>query len=322
MECPKCHTQVDDNQTMCPKCHKVLQLECPKCHTLGESAVCQTCGYSILVKCSKCSKIIPVEKEYCTKCGFPTSTSVAYQECESDEFASIIIKFGALKNIRKLLKSKELYSKFYFKLKNLLFAQVKGLDCKFISYGDEFVINFNKELSLATSSNKATRFALKLANAFVGLNSNIMEELSTPLNLTLTIIKKSAEQLLELTTYENNVKPLNIKKDRKKYLRGIQIVLDQYVCDEINKEYKVDSLYSVEENGKTVMFYEILLDSYVLPPTSEKDEVNIQAIQKNIVKNENIKAEKDIYSFNDFDINAKCSFEKVTAISIWEKLNN
>ena len=60
MECPKCHSYVDDNQTVCPKCHKVLLLECPNCHTLGESAVCSTCGYTILVKCSKCSnRLIP-----------------------------------------------------------------------------------------------------------------------------------------------------------------------------------------------------------------------------------------------------------------------
>lgn len=321
MQCPKCHTTIKEDQTVCPKCHKVLALECPNCHTLGENSVCSKCGYSILIKCSKCGKIVPTSKETC-KCGFPIKTSIAYQECESDDFASIIINFGSLKLIRKLLKSQELYTKFFFRLKNLLFAQIKGVDCKFITYDNTFVINFNKELSFTTSSNKAVRLALKIVNAFTGLNSNILEELGTPLNLTLTIIKKQAEQLQELTVYENNVKPLVIKKDLKKYLKGLQIVLDQFVCDEINKEYKTDSLYSLEEDGKTTVFYEVILDSYVLPPTKEKDENTIKATQQNINKNIDSAEEKDIYSFKVFDINAKCTFERSSATDLFTKLAN
>ena len=166
MHCPKCHTKVDENQAVCPKCHKVLLLECPNCKSLGESSVCQKCGYSILVKCSKCGKTVPISKEKC-KCGFPTVTSLAYQECESDEFASLMISFNSLKKIKRLLKSSELYSKFFYRLKNLLMAQIKGLDGKLIVYEDKFVFNFNKELSFATSVNKAVRTSLKITNAFV-----------------------------------------------------------------------------------------------------------------------------------------------------------
>lgn len=321
MHCPKCHTKVDENQTVCPKCHKVLLLECPNCKALGESSVCSKCGYTILVKCSKCGKTVPTSKEKC-KCGFPTSTSVAYQECETDDFASIVITFGSLKAIRRLLKSQELYTKFFYKLKNLLFAQVKGAECKFITYNDTFVINMNKELSFATSSNKAVRLALKLVNAFVGLNANILEELAVPLNLTATIVKKSSEELQSLSVYENNVKPLSIKKEGKKYLKGLQIVLDQYVCDQINKDYKTDSLYTVEENGKTTMFYEILLDSYVLPPSSESLESMIKTVQRNIKPEQAATEEKDLYSFKVFDINAKCSFVRCSTVEFFDKLTN
>lgn len=320
MNCPKCNTPIKENDTICPKCHKVLLLECPNCHALGETPVCEKCGYTILVKCSKCSRMVPVTKKTCPKCGFSTTASIAYQECESDDFASIIIKFGSLKRIRKLLKSQELYTKFLFKLKNLLFAQVKGVDSKFITYNDAFVINMNKELSFPTSSNKAVRLALKIANAFANLNANVIEELAIPLNLTITVIKKPAEKLLELTTYENNVKPLIIKKDSKKYLKGIQVILDQYVRDEINKEYKTDSLYSLEDNGKNTVFYEVLLDSYVLPPTSEKDESTINPIKHNLAKKVEDNLEKDLYSFKVFDINAKCKFEKSCATEILDKL--
>ena len=320
MQCPKCKSVINDNTTVCPKCHKVIMLECPNCHNLGESAACEKCGYTILVKCVKCGKLVPVSKEKC-RCGIPTAFSVANQECESDELASLIVKFGALKAIKRQLKSQELYTKFLYKLKNLLLAQIKGVDCKLVIYDDIYAINFNKELSFPTSANKAVRLALKIVNAFVNLNANIVEEFAQPLNLSLTIIKKSSEELLKLTTYENNVRPLSIKKESKKYLKGFQLVLDQYIRDEVSKEYKTDSLYSIEDNGTTTMFYEVLLGSYVLPPSSDSENLTISPVQKGINKEAVENVEKDQYSFKVFDINAKCTFEKCSTVQFFNKLS-
>ena len=322
MQCPKCHKSIEENITVCPHCNKVLLLECPNCHSLGNSAVCQSCGYTILVKCSKCSRVNPLSLEKCPKCKFPTLTSLAYQECESDEFASMTISFNSLKRIKRLLKSRELYSKFFYRLKNLLIAQLKGLEGKFIIYEDKFVFNFNKELSFATSVNKAVRASLKIANAFVGLNENVMNELALPLNLSVFITKKPAEKLQDVVVYNSNVKLLTHKKNEKKYLKGMQIVLDQYVCDEISKDYKTDSLYSQEENGKSIMFYEIILDSYVLPPTNNEEVATISAVQKQINNVEEENVEKDIHSFKVFDINAKCTFKKQNAVNVYSALDS
>lgn len=321
MECPKCRNVVNDNQLVCPHCQKVLQLECPNCHTLNESGICSHCGYSILVKCAKCSKINHTKDELCLKCKFPIKTSLAYQECETDEFAAIVVSYGSLKNIRRLLKSQELYSKFFHKLKNLLYAQINGVECKLITYGDTFVINFNKELSLATSSNKAVRLALKIANAFVLLNSKVLEEFSVPLNLNLSIIKKNAEELQNLTVYSSNVKSLAIKKDEKKYLKGLKIILDQYIWDNVNKDFKTDSLYNIEADGKTVMFYEIIPDSYILPPNESDEEKNISVLPSQITTNSSTK-EDDLYSFKVFDINAKCSFENLSTTEVMDRIRN
>ena len=323
MQCPKCHTIISDNETVCPKCHKVLLLECPNCHSLEETAVCTQCGYKILVKCSKCGRINPAINDLCVQCGFSTKASLALQECESDEFAYVTIRFTNLKKIKRLLKSKDLYEKFLFKLKNLVLALVKNAEGLFITYGDIYALNFNKELSFPTSANKAVRFALKIANAFTQLNLKILEELRLPLGLNITIAKKNAEELQDIHIYDNNVKLLNLKKDIKKYLKGTQIIIDQYVWDEINKEYKTDSLFSTEENGQTTMFYEVVLDSYVLPPDTEKDDefdnVGREMLPK-VAKNED--KETDMYSFNVFDINAKCSFEITNAVAIRDKLSS
>ena len=320
MECPKCHKRIGENETICPHCRKVIALECPNCHSISHSSVCEACGYIILTKCSKCGKTVPTSQGKC-KCGFPTKTSLAYLECETDEFASVMIQFSALKNIRRLLGSQELFSKFYFRLKNLLTAQLKNIEGKVIIYNDIFVINFNKELSFPTSSNKAVRFALKIANVFSELNLKIIEELGTPLNLNITIVKKNAEELLTKSNFETNVKLLEVKKDEKKFLKGMQIILDQFVWDCINKDYKTDSLYSVEINSTAIMFYEITLESYILPPSERSSEAAME-VQPQSIKKPEKKPVDDIYSFKVFDINAKCKFHKVTADTLLNSLDD
>ena len=284
MNCPNCNTHLEENQAICPSCHKVLLLECPNCHTLGESPICENCGYTILVKCSKCKKTELTSKEDCPKCGFSTAVSLGNIECESDEYASIIIEFKALNQIKRSLKSRELYAKFFNKLKNLLYAQIKGVECKFLVYNNIFVINMNKELSLSTSSNKAVRLAIKILNSFVNLNANVIENFSIPLNLTITIVKKTIEELQQIKLYKSNVKPLVLNKNNKSYLKGLQIVLDEYIRDEIAKEYDTDSLYTIEVDGKTVLFYEIVLNKYILPPNSNDDNTVVNAINVDLNK--------------------------------------
>lgn len=314
MECPKCHKNIGENETVCPYCHKVLALQCPNCGKVSATPTCEHCGYIILTKCSKCAKIVPTSKDKC-RCGFYTNLSLAYQECETDEFASLVIKFDSLKNIRKQLGSQELFTKFYYRLRNLLTSQLKGIEGCIVTYNDTYVVNFNKELSLQTSSNKAARLSIKLLNAFCSLNSKVIEELGVSLKMNLAIIKKSAEALLEKPSVEGDVKLLNIKKNEKKYLKGMQITLDQFVWDCVNKDYKTDSLYSVEQNGMSVMFYEILIENYVLPPEEHLDElapvVQAQKIEKKVEAPKN-----DKYAFKVFDINAKCKFKKVDTESL------
>lgn len=323
MECSKCHTVVAENATVCPVCKKVLQLKCPNCHSLSQNQVCEKCGYVLLVKCSKCSRLNSTEKDFCSKCGFSLKTSLAYNECEIDEFASITITLENLKSIKKALKSKELYAKFLLRVKNLLMAQVKANEGKLIIYGETFVFNLNKELSFATSSHKAIRLAIKIANAFVELNTNLVMEWGFPLGLKLSVNRKFSEDLLEKLSYKNNVKKLLVTQKKASYQRGFQIIMDQYVWDQINKDFKTDSLYSLDIDGQSIMFYELILDSYLLPPKErETEDINVGMPVK--IQNNNSKDEdgKDIYSFKMFDINAKCRFENSTAPSIIEKMKS
>ena len=108
MKCPKCKKEIPNNILECPFCKKVISLKYPNCNNLSQTSKCKKCGYIILTKCSKCGKTISTNQEKC-KCGFPIKSSIALQECETDEFASLVIKFSALKSIRKILGSQELF---------------------------------------------------------------------------------------------------------------------------------------------------------------------------------------------------------------------
>ena len=318
MECPKCHKNISENTTVCPYCHKVLALTCPNCRSLSQNAICSKCGYIILEKCHKCGRLVPTTKDLC-KCGFETKTSIAYNECEIDEFASVIINFGGLKEIRKILGSQDMYAKFLIKLKNLLNAQLKGCNAHIIIYGNNYTANFNRELSFQTSVNTAVRLALKIVNAFAGLNENIIDKLGVPLKLTVTIIKKTANELLLNKSIQHNVKLMIVKGEHKKFLEGIQVLVDQY-CQDATREYKTDSLYSLELDGNSVMFYELLLDNYILPP-EEYQEDPIAVIKKEIKKDPaSEQQEQDMYEFNVFDINAKCRFTKASIAELQSEL--
>ena len=98
-----------------------------------------------------------------------------------------------------------------------------------------------------------------MLNSFVGLNKNIQEEFSTPLNLTISIIKKSAQELQELKVYESNVKPLVIGKEVFKpdfYLKDKDVYLEHWGYDESNKEYTKRKEYKLpkyKEKGITLI---------------------------------------------------------------------
>ena len=319
MDCPKCHNNISEKATVCPHCHKVLALTCPNCHSISHSAICEKCGYIILEKCSKCNSLVPTANVHC-KCGFSTATSVAYNECETDEFAVITLNFGILQELKKILGSKELYTKFLVKLKNLITAQIKDQALCVITYGNTYNINFNKELSFATSVNKALKLALKIITAFVSLNQNLIEQFGLSLKLEVSIQKKSAEELLLNKSVTSKIKLLLTEKEKVSYLKGLNLTMDQF-CHDTVKDYQTDSLYSTDINGINVMFYKVLLDKYILPPSKQDEQVveRASSLIKNVTKEPN--HQEDLYGFNIFDINAKCSFQKYSAENIYSGLD-
>ena len=71
MICPKCKTEVSDDDVFCPNCNLKLIFNCPKCKApthLGPVS-CEKCGYTFVKLCPKCHSRNFAWSPRCKKCG-------------------------------------------------------------------------------------------------------------------------------------------------------------------------------------------------------------------------------------------------------------
>lgn len=72
MICPKCKTEVSDDDVFCPNCNLKLIFTCPKCKSpthIGPIR-CENCGYQLIKLCPKCDTKNFSWSDKCRKCGF------------------------------------------------------------------------------------------------------------------------------------------------------------------------------------------------------------------------------------------------------------
>lgn len=70
--CPKCKTEVSDDDVFCPNCNLKLIFTCPKCKSpthIGPIR-CENCGYQLIKLCPKCDTKNFSWSDKCRKCGF------------------------------------------------------------------------------------------------------------------------------------------------------------------------------------------------------------------------------------------------------------
>ena len=73
---------------------------------------------------------------------------------------------------------------------------------------------------------------------------------------------------------------------------------------------------------KIYLFYEIVLNKYILPPNTNDDNTVVNAVNVDLKKKSVEKEEKDIFSFKVFDINAKCKFKNSCATNLINDFTN
>lgn len=326
MECPKCGNEVKDTDKVCPFCKKVLLLECPICHKMSRSAVCEECGYVIIVKCHNCGTPGPNILGKCRKCGFDTAKSVIMNEAETEEYACLAITFPNLEDLRPALKNKTIFNKFKKKLKQALFGYAKNQDNRAQTFGETYVIKYYKEFSLTSSVKKAVKSAIELLNKIGGISYKLKKSKNVRLHCKMTILKKT----FDTDTNEFNT-GLNIKliKDNteEKYTDGLQLITDQYVNNVISREYTLEMIYSSQVGDELLMFYEFPLEDQIIPIV-EEEKVEDTSILKGPRELPKLKIYDDddelnnvLYGNKAIDISTEGRFMSIPAHEVFNSLN-
>jgi len=324
MECPKCGNEVKETDKKCPYCNKVLQLECPVCHKFNRSSVCEECGNVIILKCHKCGTPGPNTGK-CRKCGFPTAKSVIMNEAETEEYACLAITFPNLEDLRPALKNKQIFNKFKKKLKQALFSYANSQDNRCQLFGETYVIKYYKEFSFTSSVKKAVKSAIELLNKIGGISYKLKRGKNVRLHCKMTILKKT----FETDNNEFNT-GLNIKliKDttEERYTDGLQLITDQYINNIVQRDYKLEMIYSSQVGDELLMFYEFPLEDQIIPIVIEEKRSE-NSILKGPQNLPTIKVDDDedelheiLYTNKALDITTEGQFLSVPAHNIFKAL--
>ncbi|MBQ6516660.1 hypothetical protein IJI31_05720 [bacterium] len=318
MECPKCHNEVDENTAVCPFCKKVLLLKCPVCGKYNKNTVCEDCGFTIISKCNNCGKINQTIDKVCPKCGLDTYKSIALNEAETEEFACMVITFSNLRDMKNALNSVENYNKFYKKLKKLIFDFSAENKIKTTLSNGNFIAYFYRDYSFHASALNSVKTVINFVDKIVNLNSKLKKVLGIALDCKIVLVKKTIDDIsADSQTSGLNIKLLNLKNEKDNYLAGIQVIVDQSIYKPASKDYEMTSLYSTQVGEQLMSFYELMLTKYVAPPVEEDDEdafdykaAGLPDIKR---KTSEIEEEKDLYNFDEINIEAPCKFIQATS---------
>lgn len=300
MNCPKCNSVIDDKMLVCPNCKKVLKLVCPKCKTANQSNLCKKCGFTIIVKCHGCGKINQTINKKCNKCGLSTYSSVAINTSNTDDFASLIITFPNIEDIKSALGSTKLFEKFRLNLDQLVFdsAREQGLNREVID--GAYIIKFSKDSSFEESASSAIKGSIDLLNAVTELNSKLHKLKNILLQCNVAVLKRSIHSMPDDFKSGFDIKIIYQGKNKSKLLNGLQVVTDAGIYEQTCDNFALSPLSSAFVNGKTVMFFELDIKKYVKIPTPKEDE-QAPTLSNLPTYHEDLAVENDLYSIDSIN---------------------
>ena len=109
MKCPKCKTEVNPKEAICPNCNTHLVVTCPRCGSktrIGSSS-CSKCGFVFVKFCESCGSANYLSAKQCRKCSNPlsqTSTNSTAKSSASVQKAACVaielINISSIKTVR------------------------------------------------------------------------------------------------------------------------------------------------------------------------------------------------------------------------------
>ncbi|MBQ3311325.1 hypothetical protein IJG72_04535 [bacterium] len=314
MECPKCGYEIDKNTLVCPNCKKVLKLICPICKTINETNICTKCGYTIVSKCHKCGKINQTIKGHCAKCGFDTNVSVILRESNIEEFACVSIDFPNLQDIKQVLGTAQLYTKFKEKLSKLITDYVKSIGVKRQVIDNTIVIRFNRDYTYTSSAKNALKASVDLLNLIAKLNYKLDKLKNFKLVCNIAILKRNAYATNDDYKSGINIQLLYDAVDTKKLTSSLQLIADSSIYNVVGKSYKFSSIGTTHVKKQDIFLYELNLENYIKVEPDEDDnddstEIKIPDIiqtQQEILENDESIYDIDGILFEEIN----CQFKK------------
>lgn len=86
MICPKCKTEVNSNDVLCPKCGLRLKFKCPRCGNFTRigSSSCSECGFAFVKFCPSCGSANYASSPECRKCSYDFSKPIEDKKAQNE----------------------------------------------------------------------------------------------------------------------------------------------------------------------------------------------------------------------------------------------
>ena len=206
MNCPKCKTELNPKDTVCPNCNLRLVFECPRCKSqikIGSSS-CKKCGFVFVKFCPKCNCANYVSSSHCRKCfhQFEEDTETIEnikpapeKEASKEEpkplqpaaapvRLSVYIDFITLKNVFEKYKDEEFKQKVILNIKTAI-KLAFNVTPDFIKEDIvNFKINYSKKISFLEKINK-------FSEEFSKFNSILNETLGADISFKFAVLKEN-----------------------------------------------------------------------------------------------------------------------------------
>ncbi len=284
MNCPKCKTELNPKDTVCPNCKLRLVFECPRCKNqikIGTSS-CKKCGFVFVKFCPECNCANYVSSSHCRKCfhHFKEDEEALQnikltpqnKEKENTEEInkqpslqnpvrlSVYVDFITLKNVFEKYKDEEFKQKVILNIKTAI-KLAFNVTPDFIKEDVvNFKINYSKKISFLEKVNK-------FSDEFSKFNSILNETLGADISFKFAVLGENEAK------NENDIKQLEygIEKDiitsegAYKILSDviplIKISPDSYKMVFLDQKPEFTQSKSVKEDVALELIYDTICDS-------------------------------------------------------------